>query len=33
VSHATSNTEPDPKTDLRMRLREVLIKDVYPGAR
>ncbi|MEP6829476.1 MAG: serine hydrolase domain-containing protein [Rhizomicrobium sp.] len=33
ASHATSNTEPDPKTDLRMQLREVLIKDVYSGVR
>ncbi len=33
TSHATSNTEPDPKTDLRMQLREVLIKDVYSGVR
>jgi CubicO group peptidase (beta-lactamase class C family) len=32
-SHAQSNTEPDPKTDLRMQLREVLIKNVYSGAR
>jgi CubicO group peptidase (beta-lactamase class C family) len=29
ATHATSNTEPDPKTDLRMQLRDVLIKDVY----
>jgi CubicO group peptidase (beta-lactamase class C family) len=33
ASHATSNTEPDPKTDLRMQLRDVLIKDVYSGVR
>ncbi|MES2253528.1 MAG: serine hydrolase domain-containing protein [Pseudomonadota bacterium] len=32
-SHAQSNTEPDPKTDLRMQLREVLIKNVYSGGR
>jgi CubicO group peptidase (beta-lactamase class C family) len=32
-SHAQSNTEPDPKTDLRMQLREVLIRDVFPAAR
>ena len=32
-SHAQSNTEPDPKTDLRMQLREVLIKNVYSGTR
>ena len=33
ASHAQSNTEPDPKTDLRMQLREVLIKDVYSSSR
>ena len=33
TSHATSNTEPDPKTDLRMQLREVLIKTVYPSVK
>ena len=31
TSHAQSNTEPDPKTDLRMQLRDVLIRDVFPG--
>jgi CubicO group peptidase (beta-lactamase class C family) len=31
ATHAQSNTEPDPKTDLRMQLRDVLIKDVYPA--
>ncbi|HXL71633.1 MAG TPA: serine hydrolase domain-containing protein, partial [Rhizomicrobium sp.] len=30
-THAESNTEPDPKTDLRMTLRDVLIRDVYPA--
>ncbi len=33
TSHAQSNTEPDPKTDLRMQLREVLIRNVYPAAK
>jgi len=33
ASHAQSNTEPDPKTDLRMQLREVLIKDVYSSVK
>lgn len=31
-SHAQSNTEPDPATDLRMQLRDVLVKDVFPAA-
>jgi hypothetical protein len=31
ATHAQSNTEPDPNTDLRMQLRDVLIKDVYPS--
>ena len=31
ASHAQSNTEPDPKTDLRMQLREALIRDVFPA--
>ena len=31
TSHAQSNTEPDPKTDLRMSLRDVLIRDVFPA--
>ena len=31
ATHAQSNTEPDPKTDLRMQLRDVLVKDVYPS--
>ena len=31
-THAESNTEPDPKTDLRMQLRDVLVRDVYPAA-
>lgn len=30
-THAESNTEPDPKTDLRMTLRDVLIRDVFPA--
>jgi CubicO group peptidase (beta-lactamase class C family) len=30
-THAESNTEPDPKTDLRMSLRDVLIRDVFPA--
>lgn len=30
-THAESNTEPDPKTDLRMTLRDVLIRDVFPS--
>jgi len=30
-THTESNTEPDPKTDLRMTLRDVLIRDVYPA--
>jgi CubicO group peptidase (beta-lactamase class C family) len=33
ASHATSNTEPDPKTDLRMQLRDLLIQSVFPAAR
>jgi CubicO group peptidase (beta-lactamase class C family) len=33
ASHATSNTEPDPKTDLRMQLRDVLIQSVFPAAK
>jgi CubicO group peptidase (beta-lactamase class C family) len=31
-THAQSNTEPDSKTDLRMSLRDVLIRDVYSAA-
>lgn len=31
ATHAESNTEPDPKTDLRMTLRDVLIRDVFPA--
>jgi hypothetical protein len=30
-THAESNTEPDPKTDLRMTLRDVLIQSVFPA--
>ena len=30
-THAESNTEPDPKSDLRMSLRDVLIRDVFPA--
>ncbi len=33
TTHATSNTEPDAKTDLRMQLRDVLVRDVYPGVK
>ena len=31
ATHAQSNTEPDPKTDLRMQLRDVLVRGVYPA--
>ncbi|HKD46744.1 MAG TPA: serine hydrolase domain-containing protein [Rhizomicrobium sp.] len=31
TTHAESNTEPDPKTDLRMTLRDVLIQSVFPN--
>jgi CubicO group peptidase (beta-lactamase class C family) len=31
ATHAISNTEPDPKTDLRQTLRGVLIKEVFPA--
>ncbi|MGH6827397.1 MAG: serine hydrolase, partial [Rhizomicrobium sp.] len=30
-SHAESNTEPDPRTDLRMTLRDILIRSVFPN--
>ena len=33
ATHAQSNTEPDPKADPRMELRNVLIKDVFPAAK
>jgi hypothetical protein len=29
--HPQSNTEPDPNTDLRQALRNVLIETVFPG--
>ncbi len=29
--HPESNTEPDPHTDLRQTLREVLIREVFPA--
>lgn len=32
ATHADANTEPDPKTDLRMSLRDVLIRSVFPAA-
>lgn len=32
ATHAQSNTEPDPKSDPRMELRDVLIRDVFPAA-
>ena len=32
ASHAQSNTEPDPKSDPRMTLRDVLIQSVFPAA-
>ncbi|HEY2836919.1 MAG TPA: serine hydrolase domain-containing protein [Rhizomicrobium sp.] len=32
-SRPQSNTEPDPKTDLRTQLREVLIRDVFPAVK
>ena len=32
-THAQSNTEPDPKTDLRMQLRDVLVRDVFPAVK
>jgi hypothetical protein len=32
ATHAVSNTEPDPKTDLRLALRRALIETVLPGA-
>ena len=31
TSHAVSNTEPDPHTDLRLTLRGVLIESVFPA--
>jgi CubicO group peptidase (beta-lactamase class C family) len=31
-SHAESNTEPDPNTDLRVTLRNLLIQSVFPSA-
>ncbi len=31
ATHAESNTEPDPKTDLRQTLRGVLIESVFPA--
>ena len=31
ATHAISNTEPDPHTDLRLALRRVLIDSVFPG--
>ena len=31
VTHAVSNTEPDPKSDLRLALRRVLVDTVFPG--
>ena len=32
ASHAQSNTEPDPKNDPRMSLRDTLIQSVFPAA-
>ncbi len=31
TTHADPNAAPDPKTDLRMTLRDMLIRDVYPA--
>ena len=31
TTHVDPNAAPDPKTDLRMTLRDVLIRDVYPA--
>ena len=31
TTHADPNAAPDPKTDLRVTLRDVLIRDVYPA--
>ena len=31
TTHAESNTEPDPNTDLRVRLRDIEIKSVFPA--
>jgi CubicO group peptidase (beta-lactamase class C family) len=31
TTHADPNAAPDPKTDLRMTLRDVLIRDVFPA--
>jgi len=32
TTHVDPNAAPDPKTDLRMTLRDVLIRDVFPSA-
>jgi hypothetical protein len=31
TTHVDPNAAPDPKTDLRMTLRDVLIRDVFPA--
>jgi hypothetical protein len=33
ATHAQSNTKADAKTDLRMQLHDVLVRDVFTGVK